>query len=349
MLPRTTKQWTIEGHEGWDQSLKFSENAVVQDIGDHDVLVRFHAASVNYRDLIMVKGLYKYAQNLGVVAGSEGAGAVEAVGPQVTRFKPGDNVVTNFHQGHIYGAPDMAALCSGLGGALDGVIRELGVFNEQGLVRMPRNLNFLEASTLSCSAVTAWNSLYGLESKALKAGDWVLVQGSGGVSIFGLQFAKAAGAKVIATTSSPEKVERLKKLGADHVINYKEDEKWGETAKSLTPNQEGVNHILEVGGPATIAQAFKALKLDGNISIIGFLTGYTGDGQSFLDCLTHYCTVRGIIVGSRAHFEDMNKCIEANDIHPVIDQKIFSLEEVKEAYQYLSDQQFFGKVVIKID
>jgi len=214
---------------------------------------------------------------------------------------------------------------------------------------MPDTLDFQQGSTLSCAAVTAWNALYGLESSALKPGDTVLTQGTGGVSIFGLQFAKAAGARVIATTSSDAKAEILKKLGADHIFNYKIDENWGETAKKLTPGGLGVDHIIEVGGPKTIKQSFDAIKIDGVITVIGFIAGQTKDQPSFLEVLQHSCVVRGGLVGSRAQFEKMNKAIDANGIKPVVDEKAFGFEELKEAYQYMWDQKHFGKVTVKID
>ena len=214
---------------------------------------------------------------------------------------------------------------------------------------MPSTLNFQQASTLSCAAVTAWNALYGIESKSLKPGDTVLTQGTGGVSMFALQFAKAAGARVISTTSSDSKAEILKKLGADHVINYKTDENWGETAKKATPNGVGCAHVLEVGGPKTMAQSLKAVKAEGVISIIGFLGGYSKEQPTFLDCLNHMCTVRGILVGSRQQFEQMNEAIDANGIKPVVDEKVFGLQEAKEAYQYMWEQKHFGKLTIKID
>lgn len=231
---------------------------------------------------------------------------------------------------------------------MDGTLREYAAFDEQGLVAMPSNLNFLEGSTLSCAALTAWNALYGLESRALKPGDTILTQGTGGVSIFALQFAKAAGAKVIATTSSTKKAELLKKYGADHVINYKETPNWGEQAKTLTPGQQGVSHVVEVGGPTTMAQSLKAIKIDGVISIIGFLGGFSKDQPTFLDCLNNICTVRGVLVGSRLQFQDMNRCIEANDIHPVVDEKVFELKDLKAAYEYMWDQKHFGKLTVKI-
>jgi len=221
----------------------------------------------------------------GVVPGSDGAGTVEAVGSRVTRFKAGDKVATLFSQGHLAGSLDGQSIQTGLGGVLDGTLREYGVFDEQGLVTMPSNLNMQEASTLSCAAVTAWNALYGLETRAVKPGDYVLTQGTGGVSMFALQFAKAAGAKVIATTSSEEKADILKKHGADHVINYKENPNWGKQAASLTPGEVGVHHVVEVGGPTTMAQSLKAVKIDGVISIIGFIGGMSKDQPTFLDCL----------------------------------------------------------------
>lgn len=292
------------------------------------------------------QGSYPFATKFPVVAGSDGAGEVVQVGPQVTRFKPGDRVVTLFNQAHQFGPVDTRAAGSGLGGVVDGTLRQYGVFNETGLSPAPANLNDVETATLSCAGLTAWNALFGL--KPLKPGQWVLTQGTGGVSLFALQFAKAAGARVISTTSSAKKAETLKKLGADHVINYKEDPKWGETAKKLTSGGAGVDHILEVGGAGTLEQSWAAIKFEGVISIIGFLSGQKTEITA-LHALMNVCTFRGVYVGSRAQLEDMVACIEANDIHPVVDEKIFTLEQVKEAYQYMWDQKHFGKIGIKIE
>lgn len=192
-----------------------------------------------------------------MVAASDGAGKVLAVGSKVTQFSKGDKVVTLFNQGHQYGPVTPSALKSSLGGVVDGCLRQYAVFNENGLVLAPSNLTPTEAGTLTCAPLTSWNALYGLVSKSVKPGDWVLTQGTGGVSLSAIQFAKAAGATVIATTSSEEKAERLKKLGADHVINYKKDPNWGETAKQLSRNKEGIDHIIEVGGPGSMAQSLK--------------------------------------------------------------------------------------------
>ena len=208
-------------------------------------------------------------------------------------------------------------------------MRQYGTFNENGLVDMPPSLNWAEAATLPCAAVTAWNALYGLTR--LLPGETVLTQGTGGVSIFAVQFAKAAGATVISTTSSDAKASILKKLGADHVLNYKTTPNWGEAARALTPKGEGCNHVIEVGGPSTMAQSLKAVKIDGIISLIGFLGADAKTPQpSFSEALNRICTVRGMLVGSRTLFEEMNRAIEANGIKPVVDEKVFGLEELKE-------------------
>ncbi|KAL9069359.1 MAG: hypothetical protein Q9157_006198 [Trypethelium eluteriae] len=349
MAPQTMKQWNVVKTGSFDEGLKFSEGPVPSKLQDNQVLVRIHGASLNFRDLIIVLGKYPFPQRENVVPASDGAGVVEAVGQAVTRFKPGDKVLTLFNQGHLAGSLTPETGATGVGGTVDGTLRQYGAYDEQGLVHMPSNLNFLEGATLACAGLTAWNALYGLSSAAIKPGDWVLTQGTGGVSVFALQFAKAAGCKVISTTSSQEKADRLKKLGADHVLNYKEDQNWGETAKKLTPGGLGVNHVVEVAGPVTMKQSLKAIKIDGVISIIGFVAGQTKDQPTFLDCLTNIATARGVLVGSRMQFEEMNRAVEAADLHPVVDSKVFKLEDIKEAYKYQFEQGHFGKVCIQID
>ncbi|KAI0179696.1 NAD(P)-binding protein [Hypoxylon sp. FL1284] len=344
MAPASMKQWSVTGSQKGFDGLEYVD-APVPKVGDNDVLVKLHASSLNYRDLIIPKGLYPFPHKFPVVPGSDGAGEVVEVGAKVTRWKKGDKVTTLFHQGHHYGPVDIPAIQTGLGGVMDGTLRQYGVFNETGLVKSPDNLSHVEASTLSCAGVTSWNALYGL--KPLKPGQTVLVQGTGGVSIFALQFAKAAGAKVIATTSSKDKEETLKKLGADLVINYKENTSWGKTAKEFT-NGAGVDHIIEVGGANTLEQSLNAIKFEGVISIIGFLGGPNVQ-SSILECLKQICTTRGVYVGSREMMEDMVAAIEVNNIHPVVDKEIFSLDKTREAYDYMSQQKHFGKLVIKID
>ncbi|KAF5712465.1 alcohol dehydrogenase [Fusarium globosum] len=338
MVPQTQKQWVVRGSNGFD-SLEFQTG--------------FHAVSLNFRDLIITKGLYPFLLKNDLVPLSDGAGTVIAVGSRVSRFNVGDRVVTLFHQHHLAGPLDSRGLHSSLGGAYDGVLREYAAFSEEGLVSVPSNLSLLEAASLPCAALTAWSSLYGLEGRALKPGDVVLTEGTGGVSSFAAQFAKAAGAKVISTTSSADKAEKLKELGADHVINYKENPNWGQIAKNLTPNNEGVSLVVEVGGPSTAREALDAVKREGLISMVGSIDSFTSPGSdakapTFLDAIYSSCTVRAVAVGSRLQFEEMNRAIEANDIHPVLDERVFELDQAREAYQYLWDQKHFGKVVLRI-
>lgn len=294
----------------------------------------------------------QYPLNLkdGVVPGSDGAGSVVAVGRQVTRFKPGDKVVTLFNQANIGGPLKIESRKYALGGEIDGTLRTTAAFNEQGLVHLPSCLDAIEGASLTCAGLTAWNALNGLPSKQLLPGQWVLTQGTGGVSIFTLQFAKAVGAKVISTTSSAEKANRLKELGADHVLDYKKTPNWGEKAKELTGG-EGVHHIVEVAGPTSMEQSLKAIRIEGVISIIGFVGGATAEQPGFLECLMHQCIVRGLSVGNRYQMEDMCAAIEANPekLKPVIDSKVFTFEQTREAYKYQWSGQHFGKVGIKIE
>lgn len=268
----------------------------------------------------------------------------------MTRFKPGDKVITLFNQGHIGGSLDHLSIQTGLGGAVDGTLRTVGAFDEQGLVPMPSNLDFHEAATLTCAGLTAWNALYGLTDKKLLPGQWVLTQGTGGVSIFAVQFAKAAGAKVIATTSSDEKAKLLEKLGADHIINYRTTPNWGVKAKELTGGV-GVDHVVEVAGPVSMQQSLESIRIDGVISIIGFVGGGGENEPGFLETLTRICTVRGLLVGNRVQMEEMCRAVEANPekLRPVVDPKIFTLDQVKEAYEYQWSGKHQGKVCIKIE
>jgi len=346
-LPKTTDRYVLRESKGFE-SLEIEKDSPIPELGDYDCLVQIQAVSLNYRDLIISKGQYPFPMKYPIVPCSDGAGNILAVGKKVTEFEVGDKVCTLFNELHQAGPINPRALASGLGGAINGTLRQYGVFPEHGLVAAPTNITPTEAGTLTCAPLTAWNALYGLESKALKPGQTVLTQGTGGVSIAAVQFALAAGAIVIATTSSKEKCDVLKKLGAHHTINYREDTNWGETAKKLSPRGAGVDHVIEVGGPNTMAQSMKAIKMEGVISVIGFVGGGPGEKQpSTLDALTHMCTIRGILVGSKAQFNDMNAAIDANNIHPVVD-KTFPFEQAKKAYQYQWDQKHIGKVVIHL-
>ncbi|KAB8342705.1 hypothetical protein FH972_022305 [Carpinus fangiana] len=368
-VPKTTNQWTVEGLDGFD-SLKYNKDVPIPELGTGQVLVKsmpvnfifdmlcavtdttpVQGASLNYRDLIIPKGQYPFPIANSFVPGSDGAGTVLATGPNTHPFAPGDKVLTLFNQAHLGGSLDATSLASGLGGARDGTFRQHAVFAEDGLVRMPAGLNFVEAATLTCAGLTAWNALHGLAGRQVKPGDWVLMQGTGGVSLFAVQFAKAAGARVISTTGSGAKVGLLESLGADHVVNYKEVPEWGRRAKELAGGR-GCDHVVEVAGPVSMQQSLDAVAIDGVISIIGFLGGGKADKEpSFLAALTSICTVRGILVGSRVQMEDMCRAVEANveKLRPVVDDKVFSLEELKEAYEYMWDQKHTGKVCIKIE
>ena len=272
-----------------------------------------------------------------------------AVGAKVNEFAAGDRVCTLFNELHQKGAITAEALNSGLGGVLDGTLRKYGVFPESGLVRAPATLSPVEASTLTCAPLTAWNALHGLQSKAVQRGDWVLTQGTGGVSLAAIQFAVAAGANVVATTSSPDKVDALKELGASHVINYRDTPKWGEEARRLTPGGLGFDHILEIGGATSVSQSLQAIKLEGVLTIIGFLTSAERSEQPLLmDALSHLCIVRGIFVGSREQFSDMNRAIDAFKIRPVVDSQIFVFKDALAAYRYQWERKNFGKVVINV-
>ncbi|KAF8453732.1 hypothetical protein BDZ91DRAFT_777864 [Kalaharituber pfeilii] len=295
-------------------------------LSERDVLVKLKAASLNYRDLMIARGLYSKRVKSNVVPSSDGAGIVVAVGSGVQDFKVGDKVVTIMLPDHQFGALTPKATTNRLGGST-------------ALVSIPKNLNFEQAATLSCSALTSWNALFGM--KPLKPGEYVLVQGTGGVSIAALQFAKATG--VVATTSSDAKAKKLLQLGANHVINYKATPEWGPVARALTPDNSGFDHIIEVGGPLTIVQSLKAIKFEGIISVIGFIGGDRNAHTAMpLSALDHCCIIRGFTVGSRQQMKEMVAAIEVNNIVPVLDERVFSFEEVPEAYEYMWAQKHFS-------
>jgi NADPH:quinone reductase-like Zn-dependent oxidoreductase len=274
---------------------------------------------------------------------SDGAGEVVAVGSAVKKFKVGDRVAGCFFQGWQSGRFVAEMHRTALGGAVDGVLAEQVRFHEHGLVFLPDGYSFEEGATLPCAAVTAWQALF--VRGALVPGETVLLLGTGGVSIFGLQFAKAAGAKVIITSSSDEKLERARKLGADEVINYKLDQDWGKTAARLS-GTGGVDHVVEVGGAGTLAQSIRACGFGGKIELIGILAGREAATEVF-PIVTKGAAIFGIYVGSREMFENLNRALERSGIKPVID-KVFPFESAGEAFEHLKSGSHFGKVVIKI-
>jgi NADPH:quinone reductase-like Zn-dependent oxidoreductase len=310
--------------------------------GAQEVVVRFHAASLNYRDLMFAKGVYNPRARLPAVPLSDGAGVVSAVGEGVTRWKVGDRVCPIFTQGWLEGGPTAQKNRTALGaGDVDGVLRESGTFHESGLVRIPEHLSFEEAATLPCAAVTAWNAL--MDSGGLKAGDTVLTLGTGGVSVFALQLAKLHGARVISTSSSDEKLARMRQLGADETINYRATPDWDKQVVRLT-NGVGVDHVVEVGGPGTLAKSANATRVGGHVSVIGVLA--SGGDFNPVSILMKSLRLQGIFVGSRQMFEDLNRAVVASRLKPVID-RTFSFEEAGEALKYMESGSHLGKIVIK--
>jgi NADPH:quinone reductase-like Zn-dependent oxidoreductase len=310
--------------------------------GLREILMRVRASSLNYRDLMVLKGGSRGPTKPGVVPLSDGAGEVAAIGDGVTRVKIGDRIAGCFHPRWFGGPISADYLTDRLGANLDGMLAEYAVLSEEALVHVPSHLSFEEAATLPCAAVTAWVALTG--RRRVTAGDTVLTQGSGGVSVFALQFARLLGARVIATTSTPEKTERLKALGASEVINYKETTDWDEKARELTDGR-GVDCVVEIGGPGTIAMSLSALAVGGHISLIGASLTPSGTGLDPLMLTGRGITLGSISVGSRTDFEVMNRAIAMHRLRPVID-RTFPFAEAKEAYRHFEGRGHFGKVVI---
>jgi NADPH:quinone reductase-like Zn-dependent oxidoreductase len=310
--------------------------------GLREVLMRVRATSLNYRDLMVLKGGGRGPTTLGVVPLSDGAGEVAAVGEGVTRVKLGDRIAGCFHPRWFGGPIRPEYLTDRLGANLDGMLSQYAVLSEEALVRVPSHLTFEEAATLPCAAVTAWVALTG--HRKVTAGDTVLTQGSGGVAVFAFQFARLLGARVVATTSTAEKAERLKALGASEVINYTETPDWDEKARELTDGR-GVDCVVEIGGPGTIAMSLKALAVGGHISLIGTSLSQSGTGLDPLLLSGRGITLGSISVGSRADFEAMNRAIAMHRLRPVID-RTFPFAEAKAAYRHFEGRGHFGKVVI---
>lgn len=311
--------------------------------GDYEVVVKFHAASLNYRDLMVVTGTYNPKMKVPAVPLSDGAGEVVAVGSQVTRWKVGDRVMPIFAQKWFDGdsSEEKRRTSLGAGAQWQGVLREFGAFNEEGLVSIPEHLSYEEAATLPCAALTAWNTL--VRSGNLKAGESVLTLGTGGVSLFAVQFAKLFGARVVSTSGSDEKLQKLVDLGVTESINYRQREDW-DTAVSEIVGKPGVDHVVEVGGAGTLAKSINAVRIGGHVALIGALTGAAGFNPTtvFMKAIK----LQGIFTGSRALFEQMNNAITVNKLRPVID-RVFPFAEAREAFKHMGSGSHFGKIVIK--
>lgn len=312
--------------------------------GAGEVAISVKACSLNYRDILVISGTYAVGDKVtGVIPLSDGAGIVSAVGEGVTRFKVGDRVAAAFMPGWLDGPLTAELQAGSLGGAIDGMLAEKVVLPASGVVAIPDHLSFEEAATLPCAGVTAWYAQF--VGGNVGPGDTVLLLGTGGVSIFALQFAKMAGARVIITSSSDEKLARAKELGADHVINYRTNPEWQEEVLALTGGR-GADHAVEVGGPGTLNKTLEAVRFGGSISLMGVLTGLADAVATGL-ILHKNIKIQGTYVGSVAMFEAMNRAIAQNRITPVID-KAFQFDDAVKALRMLKAGEHFGKIVITI-
>jgi NADPH:quinone reductase-like Zn-dependent oxidoreductase len=310
----------------------------------NEVAVRVHAVSLNRRDLMMVAGRYgRGGTKPNSVPLSDGAGEVIAVGSAVTRFKVGDRVAGIFFEGWIDGAPTAASLATARGGNEGGMLSQIVVTNAEGLVSIPNHLTYEEAATLPCAGVTAWVGLF--KRGQLEKGDFVLLEGTGGVSVFGLQLAAAAGAKPIITSSSDAKLQRARELGAFGTVNYRTNPEWQNEVRKLTGGA-GVDQVLEVGGQDTLPRALQALAYGGHVAIIGGLSGFASD-VPVGTLMGLNATASGIYVGSRADFEALNAFLTDHKIKPIVD-KVFELEDAPAAFAAMDSGDFFGKVVIRL-
>jgi NADPH:quinone reductase-like Zn-dependent oxidoreductase len=312
--------------------------------GRGEVLVRVRATALNFRDLAVVMGVYPGPPGTGnVIPLSDGAGEVVETGEDVNRFKTGDRVAATFFKGYIAGPPRQFYAALG-GPGVDGMLAEYVVAAETDLVRLPDSFSFEDGAALPCAAVTAWHALM-VAGGPIKPGDTVLTLGTGGVSMFAVQFAKAAGARIVTTSSSDEKLERAQKHGSHILINYKRTPEWGAEVMKLTGGH-GADCVVEVGGSGTLAQSFQAVAMGGKVSLIGVLTGPGGDTNPH-GLMFKAASLHGIFVGNRTMFEDMLDAMVVNRIKPIIG-KVFPFEDAAAAYQYQQAAKHFGKVVIKV-
>lgn len=321
------------------------ENLQIQEVdkpepGVDEVLVRWHATSLNYHDYLVGVGAIPVPE--GRVPMSDGAGEIVAVGADVTQWKVGDRVMSMFFPNWIDGRPAASKTKAISGETVDGFLTEYGLANANSLTRIPNNYSYAEAATLPCAALTAWRAL--VVEGGIKMGDKVLIEGSGGMSIFALQLAKAAGATVYATSSSAEKAERLREMGAVDVVDYRADERWGKTI--FRASGGGMDHVLDVGGGSTMGQSIEAAAMDGHIYSIGILGNGRKGMITFPKLFFKHLRLTGLAVGSRLMQEDMIKAIEENMIRPVIDRS-FGFDELAAAFQYQASGAHFGKIVLE--
>ncbi|AFP31820.1 zinc-dependent alcohol dehydrogenase family protein [Marinobacter sp. BSs20148] len=308
--------------------------------GPGQMRVRIHACSLNYHDYAVVVGAIPTEDQR--IPMADGAGVVQAIGEGVSEFKIGDHVVSTFFPEWLNGSAPIDNFSTTPGDGQDGYAREQVVRSTNWFTHAPKGYTHAEAATLTTAGLTAWRAL--VVNGGLKAGDTVLTLGTGGVSVFALQFAKLMGARVISTSSSDEKLERLTALGADHTINYKTTPAWGARVQELT-NGVGVDHVIEVGGPGTLPESIDAVRIGGHIALIGVLTGRAGDIPT-AKLMAKQARLQGLIVGSRTHQQEMIRAIEVNGMHPILDRS-FALEEIAEAFRHEESGKHFGKICLE--
>lgn len=335
------KTFELKGPVGIE-GLTLAERPVPTIADPNQVLVKMRAVSLNYRDLLIVNGAYNPKLRMPHIPLSDGVGEVITVGQNVTRVKLGDRVIGTFAPNWLCGELRPAYAQPTLGGELDGVLAEYALFHQDALVHAPPHLTDEEAATLPCAALTAWSALFA--DGNVKPGDAVLVIGTGNISLFAVQFARLAGANVIVMSSSDDKLERARRLGACDGINYKRFPDWEEQVLKLT-GSAGVDHVVEVGGAGTLAQSLRAVRMGGTVSLIGILSGVSAE-IPILPILMKKVRVQGIYVGSRNTFETMNSAIAMHKLKPVVD-RIFSFAEAKQAFYHKQTGTDFGKVIIR--
>lgn len=335
------KAWEIISDGGIDALALNDRDAPTP--GPGEVCIQVHASSINYRDLAIVEDPGPRGIAYPMSPNSDGAGEIVSVGPGVEDWQPGDRVMGCFFSRWRAGGITADAMASALGGAEPGVLAEQVVLPAGGIVRIPGHLSFEQAATLPCAGVTAWHAMF--EKSPIKAGETVLLLGTGGVSVFAQQFANMAGARTIVTSSSDEKLARVRELGAWQTINYRTTPDWQDAVREVTGGA-GADHIVEVGGPGTLQKSITAARIGGRIALIGILAGAAGAVQP-VDIMRKSLTVNGIYVGSREMFKNMCKTIAAHAQEPVID-KVFDFEDARAAYHHMRAAGHFGKIVIRV-
>ncbi|KAI1348411.1 putative alcohol dehydrogenase [Xylaria sp. FL0043] len=353
------RQWILNSQKGFENSLEYQTNIPIpstSELGPNEVLVKMYAASLNYRELLIATpGTIAGPIQPPLIPCCDGAGVVEVIGLSVQDFHVGDRVVTHLAPKLVEASGNnapatIADVASMLGSGSPGTLRSYAVFPEAALVPAPKSIDFLAASTLTCAWTTAWNALFGLSGKKVGPDSWVLVQGTGGVSIAALQLAVAAGARVVATTSTDDKALRLVALGAIQTVNYRSNPgSWGVEARKHTTDGRGFDIVIDVGGYQTLPQALAAVRADGVVAVVGGVGDETAEPVPLQAVLVHTCIARGLFGGSRAQFYELVRYIDEKGIVPAVDDVVFELAEAKAAYKRLSEKKHFSKVVIRID